>query len=445
MMVFKTAIPRRTFLRGVGTALALPFLDAMVPAFASDKAPIRMGFFYVPNGINMSRWTPAVAGTNFELTPALETLAPFRNQLSILSGLDSNQANALPGEGGAFHTRTTSAFLTGVHPKLTKGADIQLGISVDQIAAKELGKQTQLASIELALDGGDPAGICEGELTCAYANLSWRSATTPLPMENRPRAVFERLFGDSDTTDSNSRRALIEESRSILDSVTEEVGRLKSRLHSKDRAKLSEYLDAIRDTERRIQLAEQQSSRELPALNKPGGSIPAVFEQYAKLMFDLQLLAYQTDMTRISTFMLAHESSVRTYAEVGVPEAHHAVSHHRGDITLMEKKAKIDAYHVKLFAYFIDKLRSTDDGDGSLLDHSMMLYGAGMSDGNMHLNQDLPIVLVGGAGGKLKGNRHVRYPKGTPMTNLYLAMLDILGVQVDHLGDSTGKLETLAI
>lgn len=240
MMVFKTAIPRRTFLRGVGTALALPFLDAMVPAFASDKAPIRMGFFYVPNGINMSRWTPAVAGTNFELTPALETLAPFRNQLSILSGLDSNQANALPGEGGAFHTRTTSAFLTGVHPKLTKGADIQLGISVDQIAAKELGKQTQLASIELALDGGDPAGICEGELTCAYANLSWRSATTPLPMENRPRAVFERLFGDSDTTDSNSRHALIEESRSILDSVTEEVGRLKSRLHSKDRAKLSE-------------------------------------------------------------------------------------------------------------------------------------------------------------------------------------------------------------
>jgi hypothetical protein len=445
MTVFKKAIPRRTFLRGVGTALALPFLDAMVPAFAAPKAPLRMGFFYVPNGINMSKWTPATDGTNFELSPTLQPLAPVRDQLLVLSGLDSNQANALPGEGGAFHTRTTSAFLTGVHPKLTKGADIQLGVSVDQLAAKELGKQTQLASIELALDGGDPAGICEGELTCAYANLSWRGATTPLPMENRPRAVFERLFGDSDTTDSAARRALIQENRSILDSVTEEVGRLKNRLHSKDRAKIIEYLDAIRDTERRIQLAEQQASRELPSLSRPGGSIPGAFEDYAKLMFDLEVLAFQTDMTRVSTFMLAHESSVRTYSEIGVPEAHHAVSHHRGDITLMEKKAKIDAYHVKLFAYFLEKLRSTKEGDGSLLDHSMMLYGAGMSDGNMHLNQDLPIVVVGGAGGNLKGNRHIRYPKGTPITNLYLAVLDKLGVQVDQLGDSTGKLELLAV
>jgi hypothetical protein len=291
----------------------------------------------------------------------------------VLSGLDANQANALPGEGGAFHTRTTSAYLTGVHPKLTKGADIHLGVSVDQLAAQELGKQTQLASLEIALDGSDPAGICEGELTCAYANLSWRSSTTPLPMENRPRAVFERLFGDSDTTDSAARRAQIQESRSILDSVTEEVGRLKTKLHSKDRAKLGEYLDAIRDTERRIQIAEAQASRELPTLARPGGSIPPVFEDYAKLMFDLQVLAYQTDLTRVSTFMLAHESSVRTYAEIGVPEAHHAVSHNRGDISLMEKKAQIDAYHVKLFSYFVDRLRSTPDGDGSLLDHSMMV------------------------------------------------------------------------
>jgi hypothetical protein len=350
-----------------------------------------------------------------------------------------------PGEGGAFHTRTTSAYLTGVHPKLTKGADIHLGVSVDQLAAQELGKQTQLASLEIALDGSDPAGICEGELTCAYANLSWRSSTTPLPMENRPRAVFERLFGDSDTTDSAARRAQIQESRSILDSVTEEVGRLKTKLHSKDRAKLGEYLDAIRDTERRIQIAEAQASRELPTLARPGGSIPPVFEDYAKLMFDLQVLAYQTDLTRVSTFMLAHESSVRTYAEIGVPEAHHAVSHNRGDISLMEKKAQIDAYHVKLFSYFVDRLRSTPDGDGSLLDHSMMVYGAGMSDGNMHLNQDLPVVMVGGAAGKLKGDRHIRYAKGTPMTNLYLAMLDTIGVRVDNLGDSTGKLELLSL
>jgi Protein of unknown function (DUF1552) len=445
MMVFKKAIPRRTFLRGVGTTVALPFLDGMLPAFASANAPLRMGFYYVPNGINMGQWTPTKEGAGLELTPTLQTLAPFRSRLIVLSGLDANQANALPGEGGAFHTRTTSAYLTGVHPKLTKGADIQLGVSVDQIAAKGLGKQTQLASLELALDGGDPAGICEGELTCAYANLSWRSSTTPLPSENRPRAVFERLFGDSETTDSATRRAQIRENRSILDSVTEEVGHLKTRLHSKDRAKLGEYLDAVRDTERRIQIAEEQASRELPTLTRPGGSIPAEFEEYAKLMFDLQVLAFQTDMTRVSTFMLAHESSVRTYPEIGVPEAHHAVSHHRGDITLMEKKAKIDAYHVKLFAYFLEKLRSTADGDGSLLDHSMMVYGAGMSDGNMHLNQDLPVVLAGGAGGKLTGDRHVRFAKGTPITNLYLAMLDILGVPVDHLGDSTGKIKLLSV
>jgi hypothetical protein len=445
MTVFKKRIPRRTFLRGVGTALALPFLDGMVPAFAAATSPVRMGFFYVPNGINMSQWTPAKEGAGFEFSPTLKSLAPFRNQLLVLSGLDANQANALPGEGGAFHTRTTSAYLTGVHPKLTKGADIHLGVSVDQLAAQELGKQTQLASLEIALDGSDPAGICEGELTCAYANLSWRSSTTPLPMENRPRAVFERLFGDSDTTDSAARRAQIQESRSILDSVTEEVGRLKTKLHSKDRAKLGEYLDAIRDTERRIQIAEAQASRELPTLARPGGSIPPVFEDYAKLMFDLQVLAYQTDLTRVSTFMLAHESSVRTYAEIGVPEAHHAVSHNRGDISLMEKKAQIDAYHVKLFSYFVDRLRSTPDGDGSLLDHSMMVYGAGMSDGNMHLNQDLPVVMVGGAAGKLKGDRHIRYAKGTPMTNLYLAMLDTIGVRVDNLGDSTGKLELLSL
>ena len=445
MIVLKKAIPRRAFLRGAGAALALPFLDSMVPAFAAANAPVRMGFFYVPNGINMRKWTPAAEGTGFALTPTLEPLAPFRNQLVVLTGLDSNQANALPGEGGAFHTRTTSAYLTGVHPKLTKGTDIQLGVSVDQIAAMRLGQETQLSSMELALDNGDPAGICEGELTCAYANLSWRSSTTPLPMENRPRAVFERLFGDSETTDSAARRAQIQESRSILDSVREEVGRLNGKLHSKDRAKLSEYLDAIRDTERRIQIAEQQASRELPTLTRPGGSIPSTFEDYAKLMFDLEVLAFQTDLTRVCTFMLAHESSVRTYPEIGVPEAHHAVSHDRGDVSLMEKKAQIDAYHVKLFSYFVGKLASTPDGDGSLLDHSMLVYGAGMSDGNMHLNQDLPVALIGGAGGKLKGGRHLRYAKGTPITNLYLRMLDTLGVQVENLGDSTGKLELLSV
>ena len=446
MMIFKKAIPRRTFLRGIGATLALPFLDGMVPAFAAAKSPVRMGFFYIPNGVNTVQWTPEKEGVGFELSPTLQPLAPFRKQILVLSGLDANQANALPGEGGAFHTRTTSAYLTGVHPKKTKGADIQLGPSVDQLAAKELGKRTQFASLEMALDTGDLGGVCEGELTCAYeTTLAWRSATTPLPMENKPRAVFEHLFGDSATTDSAARRMQMQESSSILDSLTEEVGRLNTKLHSKDRAKLAEYLDAIRDTERRIQIAEGQTSRELPTLERPGGSIPASFEEYAKLMFDLQVLAYQTDLTRVSTFMLAHESSVRTYAQIGVPEAHHAVSHHRGDAILKHKKAQIDAYHVSLFAYYLDKLRSTPDGDGSLLDHSMMVFGAGMSDGNLHLNQDLPVVLAGGGGGALKGDRHIRYAKGTPMTNLYLTMLDTLGIQVDSLGDSTGKLQLLSV
>ena len=446
MMIFKKAIPRRTFLRGVSATLALPLLDGMIPAVAraagtAAKPVIRTGFVYVPNGINMSKWTPATEGAGFEMTPILEPLASFRDRLLVLTGLDQNQATALPGEGGAFHTRTTVAWLTGVHPKATKGVDILAGVSVDQLAAKELGKETQLASLEMALDASASAGVCEGEYTCAYANtLSWRTPTTPLPMENKPRAVFERLFGDSDTTDATARLARIRENHSILDSLTREVGRLQTRLHAKDRAKLAEYLDAIRDIERRIQIAEQQSTLELPTLERPD-AVPASFEEYAKLMFDLQVLALQTDMTRVVTFRMGRESSGRTFGEIGVSESHHSVSHHRGDPRQMEKGAKIDAYHIKLFSYLLDKLRSTPDGDGTLLDHVMLLYGAGMSDGNMHTNQSLPVLLAGGAAGKLKGGRHIVYPKATPMTNLFLSMLDTMGIHIDKLGDSTGKLE----
>ena len=446
MTIFKKAIPRRTFLKGAGATLALPLLDSMIPAFAKAadpalKPPARVGFVYVPNGINMSKWTPATEGTDFEMNPILQPLAPFRDRLLVLTGLDQNPATALPGEGGAFHTRTTVAWLTGVHPKATKGGDILAGVSVDQAAAKEFGKQTQLSSLELALDAAEAAGVCEGEYTCAYANtLCWRTPTTPLPMENKPRAVFERLFGDNESTDAAARLTRIRENHSILDSLTREIARLQTKLHSKDHEKLSEFLDAIRDIERRIQIAEAQSSLELPTLERPDAA-PAAFEEYAKLMFDLEVLAFQTDLTRVATFRMGRESSGRTFPEIGVSEGHHSVSHHRGDPRQMEKGAKIDTYHVKLFSHLVEKLRATPDGDGNLLDHVMIVYGAGMSDGNMHTNQSLPVLLVGGAGGKIKGGRHLVYPKGTPMTNLYLSMLDTLGIRTDKLGDSTGKLE----
>jgi hypothetical protein len=451
MMVFKKAIPRRTFLRGVGATLALPLLDGMVPAFAAPfdtaaRPAIRMGFVYVPNGIVMNKWLPAAEGAGFELTPILRPLAPFRDHMLVLSGLDQKSANALPGEAGAFHTRAMAAYLTGVHPKQTEGPDIAAGVSVDQLAAKELGKHTQLASLELCLDPVEAAGVCEPQFTCAYMNtISWRTPTTPMPMEDHPRVVFERLFGDSETTDPEARLARIQENRSLLDSVAEGVARFVKKLDPGDRAKLSEYLDAIRDVERRIQLAESQSSRELPTLERPAGGFPASFEDYAKLMFDLQVLAFQTDMTRVITFMIAHDRSSRSYPEIGIPDAHHALSHHRGDPASIVKLEQLNTYHVKLFAYYLERLRSTRDGDGSLLDHSMIVYGAGIADGNLHTEDNLPTLLLGGGAGQIKSGRHIRYPKGTPMANLHLRMLDILGVPVDKLGDSTGKLDPLSV
>jgi len=446
MMIFKKVMPRRMFLRGLGATVALPLLDGMVPAFATAaesavKPVSRLGFVYVPHGAIMNKWTPATEGTSFEMTPILEPLAPFRDRLLVLSGLDHKEAVQLPGEGGAYHSRATATFLTGVHPKATEGLDIHAGVSVDQIAARELGKHTQLTSLEMALDSVERVGTCEPKYTCAYLNsISWRSPTTPLPMEHQPRAVFERLFGDSDSTDPAVRRARIQEDRSILDAVTEEVTRSLKGLDPSDRAKLSEYLDAIRDIERRIQIAEQQSARELPVLERPVG-VPATLEEYGKLMFDLLVLAYQADLTRVSTFMVAHELSVRTYPEIGVSDPHHPLSHHRGDPKMIEKVLQIDTFHTKLFAYFLEKMQATKDGNGSLLDHAMIVYGSGISDGNLHYHDNLPVLLVSGGAGQLKGGRHVRYPKGTPMTNLYLTMLENLGVPVASIGDSTGKLD----
>ena len=453
MMIFNKAIPRRTFLRGMGATLALPLLDGMVPAFAgaldaAAKPATRFGVVYVPNGMVMEKWIPKGEGTAFELSPILEPLAPFRKYLTIFSGLTDKNAFPNPGEGGGDHARGTGSFLTGVHPKKTEGTDIQAGISADQIIAKETGKVTQLASLELATENSaELVGETDAGYSGAYINtLAWRSPTTALPMESQPRAVFERLFGDSDSTDPAVRLARIREDRSILDSVIQETGSFAKNLGPSDRTKLGEYLDAIRDIERRIQMVEKQSSNELPTMERPVG-IPEDWEEHVKLMFDLQVLAFQTDMTRVITFMLAREKSTRTYKDLDIMDPHHPLSHHKNLAEMKGKLAKIQNYHMKLFAYFLDKLNSTHDGDGSLLDHSIILHGAAISDSNAHLHDNLPIMLVGGASGQLKGGRHYHYTKEKelPVTNLLLTVLDKVGVPLDNLGDSTGKLELLSV
>jgi hypothetical protein len=449
MFVTRQSLPRRKFLRGIGTALALPLLDSMVPAFADTASvtkPVRrLAIAYVPNVVIMDNWTPAAEGSAFDLTPILEPLAPFRDRMTIISGLASKPAFPGPGEGTGDHVRAASTFLTGVHPKKTEGPDIRAGISMDQIAARELGKDTQLSSLELCLDGNELLGACEAGYSCAYANtLSWRNPTTPLPMENQPRAVFERLFGDSDNTTRAARLARIQADRSILDSLVQEVSAIEKKLGPGDRVKLAQYLDAIRDLERRIQKAEAQSAKELPLMERPTGGIPGTFAEHARLMFDLQVLAYQTDMTRVVSFLLSREVSPRPYPEIGIPDAHHGLSHHLHRPEQMAKCAKINHYHVEQLAYFLEKLKSTSDGDGSLLDHVTIVYGCGISDSNDHLHTNLPILVLGGGAGQLKGGHHLRVAEQTPLANLHLTLLDKLGVPMESLGDSTGELPQLS-
>jgi hypothetical protein len=447
-IIIQKALPRRTFLRGLGVTVALPLLDSMVPALAAVQTTAargvrRFGAIYVPNGVEMRAWTPAVEGPGFEMTRILSPLSSFRDQMVVLSGLCDKVAVPLPGEGIGDHARASSTWLTGVRVKKTEGPDIRAGVSMDQLAAQHLGKETQLTSLELALDSVEVLGACDAGYSCAYANtISWRTPTTPLPMENNPRAVFERLFGSSDSTDRATRLARIQQDRSILDFVSGEVDGLNRTLGPGDRLKLTEYLDAVRDVERRIQTAEAQSSRELPVVAQPMG-IPETFEAHARLMFDLLALAYQTDLTRVGTFMIGKEVSGRSYPEIGVPDGHHACSHHQNDPVKLEKLAKINAYHVQQFAYFLERLRRTPDGDGSLLDHSIFVYGSGISDGNIHFHLDLPTLLVGGAAGSLKGGRHLRYTNDTALANLYVSVLDKLGVPVERFGDSTGTLDHL--
>lgn len=442
-------LSRRHFLRGVGAAIALPMLDSMIPAafgqaakIAARKAsPLRLSFVYVPNGIVMDKWTPATEGAAFELTPILQPLAPFRHQATVISGLINHQANSL-GDGGGDHARAGASFLTGAHPKKTGGSDIRAGISADQVAAEQIGRETRLASIELGLDDNRVVGHCDSGYSCAYTNsIAWRSESTPLPPETNPRLLFERLFGDFDPSVSAETRVRRAQYRkSILDSAHDETHRLLRQVGPSDRRKLDEYLTTIRELEKRIEQAEKRTPAATPDFDKPAG-IPASFAEHAKLMYDLQALAFEADLTRVATMVIGREGSVRTYEEIGVPDPHHPLSHHRRRAEALEKLTKINTYHMELFAHFLHRLRTTKEGDGTLLDHSMIVYGCGISDSDRHTHENLPVLVAGGGGGKLTGNRHVKVPENTPITNLYLSLLDRMNVRADKLGDSTGKLE----
>jgi hypothetical protein len=437
---------RRAFLRGAGACVALPFLDAMVPARAAAappvNAPVRLGFFYFPNGLVMEQYTPLAEGAGFEFTRILKPLEAFRENLLVLSGFAQANGRAL-GDGPGDHARAGATFLTGVHPRKTQGGNTRAGVSADQIAARQFGRFTQLPSFELGLDPPDLAGSCDAAYSCTYLNtLSWRTSTTPMPIETDPRAAFGRLFGDGENTEPSVRLAALERRRSLLDFVREDAARLASGLGPEDRNKLGEYLDAVRDIELRIQRAEvQRNDDRLPLLERPSG-IPREFEDHAKLMLDLQVVAFQTDLTRVATFMLGRESSTRSYPSIGVPDAHHPLSHHGNDPAKIEKVAKINVLHMQQLAYLLGKLKATNDGDGSLLDHSILLCGSGLSDGNRHLHDNLPIILAGGSG-RMRGGRHVRYPRETPLNNLLLTVLDRAGVPTEPFGDGTGEVTEL--
>ena len=449
MYISKMALPRRTFLRGMGVTLALPLLDAMVPAMSllakSAANPVkRLGFVYTPNGATMSAWTPAGEGPALtELSPTLSALAPFRDQVIVPTGLSQRMAESM-GDGNGEHSRGQTVWLSGVHPKRTEGADVESGVTVDQIAAQALGKDTPLLSIEMALEQNYLVGNCDNGYSCVYWNtISWRTPTTPLPMEVNPRVVFERMFGDGGTP--RQRLEQIREDRSILDSVKDAITDLRGRLGAGDRTRVAEYLDSMREIERRIQVAEKQSGESPIALpDRPVGA-PESYDEHAKLMFDLALVAFQADITRVFTLLLGREQTNRPYPFIGVPEAHHSISHHQNDPVKLAKAAKINAYHIDLLARFAGRLRDIEDGDGTLLDHSMILQGGGLSNSDQHSHIDLPLVLVGGGAGQLKGGRHLRFPKDTPMNNLHMSLLEKVGVPLEKFGDSTGsmKLEPL--
>lgn len=436
-------IPRRTFLRGVGTAIALPWLEAMSPLAAAPATarPLRMAFVYVPNGVNMADWTPSAESADFALPKILEPLAPHRNELQIISGLAHRTAYP-NGDGAGDHARASASFLTGMQARKTAAQDVRVGVSVDQVAAAHLGGRTRLPSLELSCDKGQQAGACDSGYSCAYQfNLSWRTPTTPLPPEVDPRLVFERLFSDGLPGESAEARARRQRAhKSILDFVLADARQLSGRLGAGDRHKLDEYMTSIRELEQRIEQAEkfQTAAPNYPA---PSG-IPRDYEQHLRVMFDLLALAFRTDTTRVSSFMIAHDGSNRSYPMAGVSDGHHDLSHHGGNAEKKAKIARINRFHITQFAYFLERLKSIREGTGTLLDQCMIVYGSGIADGNAHSHHDLPVLLAGG-GGAFRTGRHVRFAKDTPMTNLYLAMLERAGVKAERFGDSTGVLKGL--
>ncbi|HKE21053.1 MAG TPA: DUF1552 domain-containing protein [Bryobacteraceae bacterium] len=442
MIITKKALSRRAVLRGVGATLALPLLDAMVPAMtalaSTPASPVRrLGFVYIPMGANQAQWTPKAEGSITELSPILESLTPFIDRVTVVSNLENKNAYS-PGN----HATANSAFLSAAKAKLTEGSDYQSGTTVDQIAAQQIGKDGRLPSLELAMDLLTTVGNCDNGFACVYQNnLSWSSPTTPLPAEAHPRVVFERLFGEGGS--SAERLADLKRDASLLDWVREDIARLQNKLGPNDRSRVGNYLDTIREVERRIQKAEGQTAdSHMRDLERPMG-VPAAYGEHAKLMFDLQVLALQGDITRVITFQLARETSTRTYPEVGVPDPHHPTSHHANDPEKLAKLAKINGYHASLFAYFLDKLKSTPDGNGTLLDHSLYLYGSGMGNPDVHDHANLPILVAGGAAGRVKGGRHIRYKEAVPLANLHLTLLDRVGVHLDSFADSKGTIGEL--
>jgi len=447
-VIFKKHLSRRTFLRGMGVTMSLPLLDAMVPASTAlaqtaARPQVRLGLCFIPHGAVMNQWTPATVGP-LELSPTLSPLAAHREQVVVLSNLAHAMAGPQgPGDNGGDHTRCPAVFLNGVHPKRTDGADIQAGVTIDQIAAQKIGQDTLLPSLELAIeDYSGLVGSCDVGFSCTYMNtISWRTPTSPLPMEINPRVVFDRMFGDGASAQERLQR--IETQRSILDAITGQVRRLQGDLGNRDRNRVAEYLDSVREIERRIQVAERQASNpNIDVPTTPAG-IPEDYEEHTRLMFDLMAIAFQADITRISTFMMAREVSYRTFPKLGIAEAFHPASHHQNNSTRLETLQKINQHHVTLVTHFLDRLKATPDGDGTLLDHSLVLYGSAMSNSNVHNHAPLPVLVAGGAGGRMKGGRHLSYPEGTPMSNLLMSVLDKAGVQQEKVGDSTGLLSEL--
>lgn len=441
MILTRKALPRRTFLRGAGASVALPLLDAMIPSMTAQAKTAaagvrRLGFVYIPMGSNISMWTPRSENDLSELSPSLSPLEAVKDQLTVITNLELK--NAYPGT----HATSNAAFLSAAKAKWTESTDYHLGVTVDQVAAKQIGQETQLPSLEMAMDLLKTVGQCDNGFACVYQNnLSWSSPTTPLPAEAHPRIVFERLFGEGGT--SAERRAALRRKASLLDFVNDDISRLQGKLGGADRVKVGEYLDTVREVERRIQRAEADTAdSRLPDLDRPVG-VPVEYADHAKLMFDLQVLALQGDVTRVISFQLARETSNRTYPEAGVPDPHHPTSHHGNRPEKLAKIAKINQFHVSLFAYFLERLKAVREGDGTLLDHSLYLYGSGMGNPNVHDHTNLPILVAGGAAGRMKGGRHIRYNEPVPLANLHLTMLDKVGVRLDSFQDSRGKIDAL--